>query len=60
MAAPVSGMPLIWLFGMGYVCSVAIGAYAAAELLRIASGRIADDELVQVSESEEHAAGVKA
>jgi TRAP-type C4-dicarboxylate transport system permease small subunit len=61
MTAPVSGMPLIWIFGMGYLCSVAIGAYAAAELLRIATGRITDDELVQVSETEEHVvAGAKA
>ena len=60
MAAPVSGMPLIWLFGMGYLCSAGIGAYTAAELLRIVSGRINDDELVQVSESEEQLPGAKA
>lgn len=60
MAAPVTGMPLIWIFGLGYVCSIAIGAYSVGELIRIVTGRITEAELVQVSESEEHVAGAKA
>jgi hypothetical protein len=44
---------MIWVFGVGYLTSVAIGAHALHALWRIASGRLRDDELVQVTESEE-------
>lgn len=54
MAAPVTGLPMIWIFGLGYVCSLAIGIHALNKLWRIATGRIADHELVQVRETEEH------
>ena len=53
MAAPVTGLPMIWLFGLGYLCSVFMGTHALHTLWRIASGHIADAELVQVRESEE-------
>lgn len=53
---PVTGMSLIWIFGLGYVCAIGIGAQALHRLWRIVTGRIADDELVQVRESEEPAA----
>ena len=54
--APVTGMSMIWIFGLGYLCSVCIGAArAATRCWRIATGSIADDELVQVRESEERA-----
>jgi len=52
--APVTGLPLIWIFGMGYVCSLCIGIQAVNKLWRIATGRIEDHELVEVRESEEH------
>ena len=49
-------MSMIWIFGLGYLCSVCIGVHARSHTLwRIATGRIADDELVQVRESEEDA-----
>lgn len=51
--APVTGMPMIWIFGMGYVCGVAMGLQALHQLWRIATGTLADAELVQVRESEE-------
>ncbi|HKW84633.1 MAG TPA: TRAP transporter small permease [Burkholderiaceae bacterium] len=51
--APVTGLSMIWVFGVGYVTSVGIALLALHKLWRIASGRIADDELVEVSESEE-------
>ena len=53
--APVTGMSMIWLFGLGYVVSLCIGLQVLHMLWRIATGRIADGELVQVSESEETA-----
>jgi len=52
--APVTGLSMIWVFGVGYLTAVAIGAQSLTTLARIASGRIADAELVMVTESEEH------
>ena len=49
---PVTGMSLIWIFGLGYVCGLGIGVQALHKLWRIAGGRITDDELVQVREDE--------
>lgn len=52
--APVTGLSMIWVFGVGYVTAAAIGVQSLLKLWRIASGRIRDDELVAVVESEEH------
>jgi len=52
-AAPVTGMPMIWIFGVAYLTSAAIAAMALRTLARIVTGRIADAELLAVSESEE-------
>ena len=52
-AAPVTGLPMSWIFGLGYVVGGGIGLVALHDLWRIARGRIRDDELVQVRESEE-------
>ena len=54
-AAPVTGVPMSWIFGLGYVVGAGIGLIAVRDLWRIARGEIRDDELVQVSESEEEA-----
>ncbi|PZQ00672.1 MAG: TRAP transporter small permease [Variovorax paradoxus] len=53
-AAPVTGMSMIWVFGVAYLTAVAIGAMALRTLWRIARNEIADDELVAISESEEN------
>ena len=52
--APVTGLSMIWVFGVGYLTAVAIGAQALNALRRIVSGRVTDAELVTVAESEEH------
>lgn len=52
-AAPVTGLPMIWVFGMAYVVAVGIGLHALVKLWRVATGRIRDDELLDISESEE-------
>ncbi|SFV04329.1 TRAP-type C4-dicarboxylate transport system, small permease component [Polaromonas sp. YR568] len=57
--APVTGLSTIWVFGMGYVCSICIGIQAVNKLWRIAAGRIEDHELVEVRESEEDVKHVK-
>jgi TRAP-type C4-dicarboxylate transport system permease small subunit len=51
--APVTGLSMIWVFGVGYLTSLCIGVHALHKLWRIASGRVRDDELIEVSESEE-------
>ena len=51
--APVTEISMIWVFGIGYLTSAAIGAHAVHALWRIARGGLRDDELVQVTESEE-------
>ena len=61
--APVTGLSMIWVFGVGYLTGTAIGIHALHKLWRIASGKITDAELIEVSESEEvphGAAGGKA
>jgi TRAP-type transport system small permease protein len=51
--APVTEIPMIWVFGVSYVTALGIGLQALIKLWRVASGRIRDDELVDVSENEE-------
>ncbi len=51
--APVTGLSMIWVFGIGYLTSAAIAVQALHKLFRIVSGRIPDSELVCVAETEE-------
>jgi TRAP-type C4-dicarboxylate transport system permease small subunit len=50
--SPVVGISMIWIFGIGYVVSVVMGAINLKVLYRLISGRITEDELVQVIETE--------
>ena len=59
-AAPVTGLSMIWVFGVSYVCALAIGLIALHTLWRIATGRITDQELVAIRESEEAPHGTPA
>ena len=51
--APVTGLSMIWVFGVGYLTGGAIAVHALHKLWRIARGRIAEDELIEIGESEE-------
>ena len=51
--APVTGLPMIWVFGVGYITGVSIGIHALHKLWRIASDNITDEELIGIRESEE-------
>ncbi len=51
----VTGLPMIWVYGVGYVASLAMGALIAANLFKLATGRITDRDLIQVHDSEEDA-----
>jgi TRAP-type C4-dicarboxylate transport system permease small subunit len=53
--APVTGLNMIWVYGMGYVTSIGIGLLNLHKLWRLASGQITDEELVVISDSEEDA-----
>lgn len=57
-AAPVTGLSMIWIHGLGYVVALGIGTLALHTLWRIARGQVREEELVQVRDSEEPAASV--
>jgi TRAP-type C4-dicarboxylate transport system permease small subunit len=43
--APVSGMNMLWVFGVGFFTSIGIGVMVAARLLRALTGTLAPGEL---------------
>ena len=45
MTAPVVGISLIWVFGVGYFSALGIGLIAAFRLLRIVTGRVTEAEI---------------
>ena len=51
--SPVVGISMIWIYGIGYVVAVVMALFNLHVLWRLVSGRITDDELVQVVESED-------
>lgn len=51
--APVSGMSMGIFYGVGMLFSVSSGAIILYDLYRVLSGKISDEELVMVKESEE-------
>ena len=53
--SPVTGIPMSWVYGVGYVASLAMGALILGSLIKLARGRIADSDLIQVHDSEEDA-----
>jgi len=50
-AAPVTGLPLSWLFGVGYFTSLGIASLSLHTLWRAATGRLREDELRMVSDA---------
>ena len=50
--SPVVGISMIWIFGIGYVVSVVMGIINVRVLFRLVTGRITEDELLQVVETE--------
>lgn len=51
--SPVVGISMIWIYGIGYVVGAVMGAFNINVLFRLVTGRITEDELVQVVESED-------
>jgi TRAP-type transport system small permease protein len=50
--SPVVGISMIWVFGIGYVVGVVMGIMNINVLYRLLTGKLRDDELVQVIETE--------
>ena len=51
--SPVVGLSMIWVYGIGYVVSIVMGIFNVEKLWRLFAGRMSEDELVQVMESED-------
>ena len=49
----VTELPMIWVYGVGYVASVAMALILAGKLVRLVRGDLSEEELIQVKESEE-------
>jgi TRAP-type transport system small permease protein len=53
VVAPVSGMSMGVFYGVGLLFSVSSGAIILYDLYRVLAGKISDEELIMVKESEE-------
>ena len=51
--SPVVGISMIWIYGIGYVVAVVMGLFNIHVIYRLLTGRLREDELVQVRESED-------
>jgi TRAP-type C4-dicarboxylate transport system permease small subunit len=51
--SPVVGISMIWVYGVGYVVAAVMAVFNLSVLWRLFTGRLSDDELVQVVESED-------
>ena len=56
--SPVVGISMIWVYGVGYVVAVVMAIFNLSVLFRLVTGRLSDDELVQVVDSEDVPHGV--
>jgi len=50
--SPVVGISMIWIYGMGYIVSVVMGAINVHTLYRLLTGQMREDEMVMVVEAE--------
>jgi TRAP-type transport system small permease protein len=50
--SPVVGISMIWVYGIGYVVSVVMAIINVNKIYRLLAGKVSDDELVQVIETE--------
>jgi TRAP-type transport system small permease protein len=55
--SPVVGISMIWIYGIGYVVAIVMGAFNLEKLWRLFTDRMPNKELVQVMESEDVASG---
>jgi TRAP-type transport system small permease protein len=43
--APISGLPMTWVYGVGYFTSLGIGVMILLRLIRLLTGRLPEDEV---------------
>jgi TRAP-type C4-dicarboxylate transport system permease small subunit len=53
--SPVMELPMSWVYGIGYITSIAMGLMILAKLVRLAKGQFRESDLIQVQDSEETA-----
>jgi TRAP-type transport system small permease protein len=53
VAAPASGLSTGWFYGVGIVFGISSGIILLADLYKAVTGKLSDEELVMVKESEE-------
>lgn len=53
--APVTGLAMEWVYGVAYVSAGSMAVLILAKLWRLFTGRLADNDLIDVAESEEQA-----
>ena len=51
--SPVVGISMIWIYGIGYVVGTVMALFNLSTLARLLAGRLSEEELVQVVESED-------
>jgi TRAP-type C4-dicarboxylate transport system permease small subunit len=49
----VTEIPMSWVYGVGYVTSVAMGLMILGKLVHLAKGNFIESDLIQIKESEE-------
>jgi TRAP-type C4-dicarboxylate transport system permease small subunit len=49
-ASPVAQISMLWVFGVSYLTGGAIAIICTSNLLRLAAGKVGDDELIDVHE----------
>ncbi|MEY2618969.1 MAG: 2,3-diketo-L-gulonate transporter small permease protein YiaM [Pseudomonadota bacterium] len=49
----VTELPMIWVYGVGYVASIAMALILVGKLIRLVRGDLSEEDLIQVKESEE-------
>ena len=52
--APVTGLSMLWVFGVGYFTSVGIGLMVASRVVRALAGRVTERELAVFAGTFEH------
>ncbi|MBM3362848.1 MAG: TRAP transporter small permease [Betaproteobacteria bacterium] len=53
----VTEIPMIWVYGIGYITSIAMGLMILGKLIDLACGRFRESDLIQIKDSEETAVG---
>ena len=51
----VTELPMSWVYGVGYITSIAMGLMIVGKLIRLAKGDFNESDLIQVTDSEEDA-----